>query len=132
MGLTTTLWPVHNGTPTGEPADIDKSYFELSEGLDALGLDGNFIVIGARGVGDDSDDDGFYEARLDPDDVRRNWEQLRTVTFERFLAALKETPLGKGNDSPGNDEYLEHHFATLADVYRRAADAGAGMKISAS
>ncbi|WP_168221029.1 hypothetical protein [Actinomadura sp. WMMA1423] len=32
---------------------------------------------------------------------------------------------------PSDDDYLEAHFMTLLDVYRRAAEAGAGMKIMA-
>jgi hypothetical protein len=134
VGVYTYLQPVHGAEPAGEEVDIDESWFDLSEGLNALGLDGEFVVTGNIFVAtgdEDADGDGFYQGRLEPDEVQRNWQRLRGVTFGRFLAAYKETPQGKGCDDPGTDDYLKAHFTTLTDVYRRAADAGAGMRISA-
>lgn len=134
MGVLTYLQPVHGAKPAGEEVDIDTSWFDLAEGLDALGLDGEFIVTGNIFIAtgdDDADGGGVYEGRLDPEEVQRNRRQLETVTFERYLAAYQETPNGKSCNDPDNDDYLKAHFTTLMDVYRRAADAGAGMKIMA-
>lgn len=134
VGICAYLQPVHNAEPAGEEVDIDKSWFDLTEGLNALGLDGEFIVTGNMfsATGDeDSDGVGIYDGRLDPEEVQRNWQQLRTVTFERYLAAFLETRQGKGYNDPGIEDYLKAHFMTLMDVYRTAADAGAGMKILA-
>ncbi len=132
MGVYTYLQPVHGAEPAGEEVDIDTSWFDLAEGFNALGLDGEFLVTGNIFVAtgdEDSDGDGFYEGQLDSADVQRNWQQLQVVTFERFLAAFKATPQGKGGNDPGLHDYLKAHFTTLMDVYRSAADAGAGIKI---
>ncbi|GAA4635238.1 hypothetical protein GCM10023196_079900 [Actinoallomurus vinaceus] len=134
MGVYTYLQPVHSAEPAGKEVDIDTSWFDLAEGLNALGLDGEFIVTGNIFIAtgdEDSDGGGVYEGQLDPEEVQRNWQQLQIVTFERYLAAYQETPQGKGCNDPGIDNYLKAHFMTLMDVYRRAADAGAGMKIMA-
>jgi hypothetical protein len=134
VGVCTYLQPVHSAEPAGEEVDIDTSWFDLTEGLNALGLDGEFIVTGNIFVAtgdEDADGGGIYEGRLDPEDVQRNWQQLQIVTFERYLAAYRETPQGKGCNDPDIDDYLKAHFMTLMEVYRRAADAGAGMKIMA-
>ncbi|MEV0646444.1 DUF1877 family protein [Phytomonospora sp. NPDC050363] len=134
MGVLTYLQPVHGAKPAGEEVDIDTSWFDLTEGLSALGLDGEFIVTGNIFVAtgdEDSDSVGVYEGRLDPEEVQGNWQQLQTVTFERYWAAYRETPHGKGCNHPDHDEYLKAHFTILKDVYQRAADAGAGMKFMA-
>jgi len=134
VGVYTYLKPMHGSKPAGEEVDIDTSWFDLAEGLTALGLDGEFIVTGNALVAtedEDSDGGGVCEGRLDPEDVQRNWQQLRTVTFDRYFAAYRETPLGKGCNDPDIDDYLKAHFTTLVGVYRSAAEAGAGMKIMA-
>jgi hypothetical protein len=137
VGVYTYLQPVHSAEPAGKEVDIDTSWFDLAEGLNALGLDGEFIVTGnifiATGEEDDEESDGggIYEGRLDPEEVQRSWQQLQNVTFERYMAAYRETRQGKGCNDPGTDDYLKAHFMTLMGVYRAAADAGAGMKIMA-
>ncbi|WP_329520637.1 DUF1877 family protein [Spirillospora sp. NBC_01491] len=134
MGAYTYLQPVHGAEPAGKEVDIDTSWFDLAEGLNAVGLDGEFIVTGNIFIAtgdEDSDGGGIYERQLDPEEVQRNWQQLQIVTFERYLAAYQETPQGKGCKDPGIDNYLKAHFMALMDVYRRAADAAAGMKITA-
>jgi hypothetical protein len=118
MGVCAYLQPVHGGEPAGEEVDIDKSYFDLAEGLN-----------------EESDEEGggegFYERRLDSEDVQRNWQLLQGVTFERFFAAFEGTPQGRGSNDPDVREYLEFHFASLLEAYRSAADAGAGIRFSA-
>jgi hypothetical protein len=130
VGMITYLQPVHGEEPVGDEVDIDKSAYELAEGLDALGLDGNVIVMGYFGSGEDSDDDNgaVLDAHLDPEQVQRNWQHLQAVTFERFLAAFKRTKLGASYGDQDND-YFEANLTILRDVYRTAADAGAGIKI---
>lgn len=133
MGLITYYQLVKAKKVVGEEVDIDKSCFELAEGFDALGLDGNYLVIGSKGSDEDSEggDDGFYEAELAATAVKKNWEKMKDVTFGQFFAAFKKTNLGKssGDDS---EEYLKAHFETLKDVYQAAAGKSAGIKISAS
>jgi hypothetical protein len=137
MGVDTYLQPVHGAEPAGEEVDIDSSWFDLAEGLSALGLDGEFLVTGnmfvATGDEDSDGDDGegFYEGRLDSEDVLRNWQQLQGVTFEQFFAVFEGTPQGKESNDPGLHEYLEAHFTALMEVYRSAAAAGAGIRFSA-
>lgn len=130
MGMVTYLQPVHGQEPAGVEVDIDKSAYELAEGLDAIGLNGNVIVMGYFGSGEESDDGNgaVFDAHLDPEQVQRNWRHLQAVTVERFLAAFKGTNPGASSDDQNND-YLEAHFTTLREVYRTAADAGAGIKI---
>ncbi|MFD1047928.1 hypothetical protein ACFQ1S_21520 [Kibdelosporangium lantanae] len=53
------------------------------------------------------------------------------MTFERFFAAFKGTPQGGGSNDPGLHDYLKAHFTAVVEVYRSAADAGAGMRFSA-
>jgi hypothetical protein len=133
-GVYTYLQPVHSAEPAGEEVDIDTSWFDLSQGLNALGLDGEFIVTGNVFIAtgdEDADGGGFHQGQLEPEEVQRNRQQLHGVTFERFLAAYQETPQGKGCNDPGIDDYLKAHFTSLKDVYWRAADAEAGMKIIA-
>ncbi|HEY1177218.1 MAG TPA: DUF1877 family protein [Phytomonospora sp.] len=134
MGISVYLQPVHEATPAGEQVDIDTSWFDLAEGLGGLGLDGEFIVLGS--ISDASEDDGagdggVCEGWLDPEEVQANWDRLRAVAFERYLAAYRKTPLGKDRGDPGLDDYLRAHFTTLKDVYRTAAAAGAGLRITA-
>ncbi|WP_157429670.1 DUF1877 family protein [Actinomadura oligospora] len=131
MGMITYLQPVHGEEPAGVEVDIDKSAYELIEGLDALGLNGNVIVMGYLGSGEDPDDDNgaVSDTHLDPEQVQWNWQHLQAVTSERFLAAFKATNLGASFDDQDND-YFQAHFMTLRDVYRTAADAGAGIKIT--
>jgi hypothetical protein len=117
----------------GEMADIDRSFFDLTESLKVLGLDGECIVTGnvLLATGDDEAEEesaDVWSGILDPEEVQRNWRQLQGVTFERLMAAYRETPNGKSTNDQGDDEYLEFHFVALKDVYRRAADAGAAMK----
>ncbi|GIG68528.1 hypothetical protein [Phytomonospora endophytica] len=79
---------------------------------------------------EDSDGGGVCEGLLDPEEVRENWRRLRTVSFERYFDAYRETPQGKGCNDPDIDDHLRDHFTTLVEVYRCAADAGAGMKFT--
>lgn len=133
MGFTASLQPMHSSGPVGEEADIDRSFFDLTESLNVLGLDGECIVTGnvlLATSDDESEEESAYvwSGMLDAEDVQRNWQQLQGVTFERLVAAYRETPNGKSTNDQANDEYLEFHFVALKDVYRRAADAGAAMK----
>ena len=133
MGLITYYKLVKGKKAVGEEFDIDKSYVELSTGFDALGLDGNYIVIGSTGseLNSEDEDDGFYEANLSPTAVKENWKKVKDVTFKQFFSAFKKSDLGKSTDDD-SEEYIEAHFETLKDVYKAAAGQSAGIKISAS
>ncbi len=133
MGFTASLQPMHSSEPVGEEANIDRSFFDLTESLNVLGLDGECIVTGNvlfATSDDEAEEESAYvwSGMLDAEEVQRNWQQLQGVTFERLVAAYRETPNGKSANDKGNDEYLKFHFVALKDVYRRAADARAAMR----
>ena len=127
MGMITYYELVEDGNPAREGFDIDKSYFELSEGLKRLGLNGLYIVSGDDGSYAAEADDQ-YEVELSPAAVAKNWEKLREVTFEQFLAAYKETDIGKSRRDEPYD-YIKAHFTTLKLMYETAAGGAAGIKI---
>ena len=116
----------------GEEVDIDKSALELAAALDGLGLDGSQLVMGGVASSEEDEDeeaDGFGGTFLPAQEVAALWGQLEPVSFDALFAAFVRTELGSGAGA-AEREYLEAHFATLKDVYQRAAAACQGLQIA--
>jgi hypothetical protein len=128
MGIVTSYQMRKGSKKIGEEFDIDKSAFELSTGLEAMGLDGYAIVLGISEEDDvgASDDDGIFERNIDAKQVMKHWKSIEKITFGVFLAALKKTEFGNVKE-----EYLEQNFSVLKEVYKEAASKDAGLHIEA-
>jgi hypothetical protein len=136
VGIRASYHIVKDGSRLGEMYDVDKAFNEFCVSLDALNLDGSFIVYG-KSLVEEPDDasyddyDANYFGGLSPAEVERNWQALKDVTFEQLLGGLQTSYLRDCYDDAMERSYLEHHFATFKDVYRTAAAQGAGIEIDA-
>ena len=118
----------------GEEISLDKSYTDLFIGLDAMGLDGNHIVLGPTSEEEEDAEtqgDGYYASELSLAEVQANWDKIKDIQFDRFYAAFKTTDLGKSYADEIDKHYLQAYFSELKSLYQKAVLQGTGIRISA-
>ena len=133
MGIRAYYQLTKDNVDIGEEISLDKSYTDLFIGLDAMGLDGNYIVLGPTSEEDEAETegDGYYEAELSPTEVQANWEKIKDIQFDRFYVAFKTTDLGQSYADEIDKHYLQAYFSEFKSLYQKAVLQGTGIRISA-